>query len=114
MRRLVILLVLLLPLQFAFAAGSEYCEFGSPHKSGHLGHHVHKADTGHDKSKPAKSKPASDRDCAFCHLGCAQVPVSTFLLPAILTVESFLMTRFEFPPGIIPPTPDLPPRTALA
>ena len=114
MRRLVILLVLLLPLQFAFAAGAEYCEFGSPHKSGHLGHHVHKADTGHDKSTPAKSKPASDRDCAFCHLGCAQAQVSSFLLPVIVSAESFAMAPMASPPGIVLPTADIPPRAALA
>ena len=115
MRRLLALVLLcLLPLQFAFAAGAEYCELGSPHKAGHFGHHVHKADTSPEKSKSGKTKPSPDRDCAFCQLGCAHAQVSSFHVPMHIPVASFATPQFAFPPGILPPPPDLPPRGALA
>lgn len=111
---LALLLLCLLPLQFAFAAGAEYCELGIAHKSQHFGHHVHKSGANHETSKSGKAKTSADRDCAFCQLGCAHAQVSSFHVLAAVPVASFARPQFALPPGIVHAPPDLPPRVALA
>ncbi len=75
-RFLAILLMLVLPLQFSFAAAASYCEDEVAAVSlEHYGHHDH-GDLG-EASEPAKSdgdqKPAAHAECGVCHLGCAKV-----------------------------------------
>ena len=67
-RALLVLLLVLLPAQFAWAAVSSYCQ----HEAGaapHLGHHEHqhKAD---ERASGGQSGPAGgawDPDCGTCH-----------------------------------------------
>ena len=78
MRRIfLIFLLVLLPLQFTWAAGASYCQHEQEKVSKHLGHHVHQhdgqADTGGEQSQ--KSQP--DNDCCICHLAATSaVPLS--------------------------------------
>ena len=84
MRRwLAILLLVLLPLQFSWAAVADYCMHESGAAADHVGHHDH-ADHRHGASAGDKDKSdgsastAADFDCGHCHGHCAgmlDVPV---------------------------------------
>lgn len=113
MRRVIAIFVLLiLPLQVAFAAAAEYCEIGKADSGRHFGHHAHEADASTDDSPSPKG--AAGLDCEFCHLGCAQAQASSFI---------FQFAEPQAPPGLVdapvpreifPPVLDRPPRLALA
>lgn len=70
MKRLFVLLLLalLMPLQFSWAAVGAYCQHESGQKAGHFGHHSHDhkaADPAPDPSAP--SGASLDQDCSACH-----------------------------------------------
>jgi len=82
MRRfLLLLLALLLPFQFSWAAAAAYCGHEGPDAPWHIGHHVHHHEIGAgkvaiekvaakastDKSKGDVKVAAFDNDCSFCH-----------------------------------------------
>ena len=113
MRKWIALFVLLvLPLQMAFAAAAEYCESGKGHDS-HFGHHVHKAENMPD-SKSGHDKAAGASDCGFCALGCSHAQVATFTFGAAVISASHHAASSPDPDGNTPPLPDRPPRTSLA
>lgn len=71
-RFLLILLLVLVPFQFAWATAGSYCQHETGASSVHFGHHAHqhqgKADTSNAKAKLGKI----DIDCPSCHgAGCA-------------------------------------------
>ena len=81
MRRwLSILLLVLLPFQFSWAAAASYCQHERQHETGklasHFGHHEHQlecakvesSDT--ERGDAANKLGALDNDCAMCHLNC--------------------------------------------
>lgn len=82
MRRwLTLVLLFVLPVQFAWAAAAVYCQHESAPDAAHIGHHTHahkgdgaaSADTGHDAAKASKvGKLAADNDCGYCHLSFAK------------------------------------------
>jgi hypothetical protein len=90
MRRwLTILLLFVLPVQFAWSAAAAYCQHEEVTGAAHFGHHAHdhaaSSGTG-TKASGEKSGDAStakliklvgDNDCGFCHLSFAKpmVPV---------------------------------------
>jgi hypothetical protein len=77
-RYLAIFLLVLLPLQFSWAAIASYCEHETAVAAEHLGHHTHdhgSADHQESSKKTAQSA-GMDHDCATCHLGCAAALVS--------------------------------------
>jgi hypothetical protein len=110
MRRwLLIFLVVLLPMQFGWAAVASYAH----HESGaataqHVGHHEHQheADTG---TKSTAASSAADADCGTCHAGCctAMVPTS-LLLVAELPAETHYATalRLSSQPASLPERPN--------
>jgi hypothetical protein len=111
MRKLVALLVLLLlPLQLAFAAGAEYCEIEKGDTGHHFGHHVCK----HNADKSSRSTDG-DAGCGFCDLGCALAQASSFAF-VIEDVPFSANAQLEpaLPPSYSPPGIDRPPRPALA
>ncbi len=90
MRRwLTILLLFILPVQFAWSAAAAYCQHEEVTGMTHIGHHAHehKADGGSkskasgqhadDKSASKSGKLLGDNDCGYCHLSFAKpmVPV---------------------------------------
>lgn len=113
MRRVIaIFLLLILPLQVAFAAAAEYCEVGKADSGQHFGHHAHKADASDgDSSSP---KGAAGFDCEFCHLGCAQAQASSFVFQFAETHAPPGLVDAPLPRVIFPPVLDRPPRFALA
>lgn len=92
MRRLVLLLlVVLLPLQFAWGAVTSYCEHETGAASQHFGHHehVHKG----TKSVDADGKAGFDNDCGTCQaagsaaIASAEASAAPLALPHFLTAE---------------------------
>jgi len=88
MRRLLtILLLLVLPLQFSWAAAAAYCQHGgASDRQAHMGHHEHRhvADSAPDADPQAHAGMADagqqqgvDDDCAFCHFGCGKTVGTT-------------------------------------
>ena len=73
-RLLLLLFAMLLPLQFAWAGASAYCQHETTQQqSEHVGHHFH-AHEG-DAKKSSDGKLAADADCASCHAsGAAAIP----------------------------------------
>ena len=71
MRRwLILVFALVLPLQFAWASASAYCQHESgEQQSQHFGHHFH-AHKGEAK-KAADNKFTADADCGSCHASCS-------------------------------------------
>lgn len=66
MRRFVLILVLLiLPFQFSWAAAARYCQHETASASWHLGHHEHRHQ---DSSTDLEKKPVIDTDCGVCHI----------------------------------------------
>jgi hypothetical protein len=119
MRRFVaILLLLVLSVQFSWAAAASYCEHEKDATPQHIGHHEHE----HSQAEPEVDKSPVDApdedgsnkatgahaDCAYCHLSAAKnFSTSTMALPrgaasspalaATVAVESHLLDRIERP-----------------
>ena len=113
------LLLLVLPLQFSWAAAARYCSHaaGQP-VAMHLGHHVHAAATlqagadaqaGDDQSKAAQ--PAAGEECGTCHLGCG-TPLPTAdaqALPPVAPAAAWVPLGLHYR-SHIPAMPDRPDR----
>ncbi len=91
MRRwLAILLLVVLPHQFAWAALGSYCQHESGASAQHFGHHAHQHHAGAqpadgDQDAPhgaAKAVAGAHADCAGCHAGGVSLPVSAANLSA--------------------------------
>ena len=105
-------LLVLLPLQFAFAAAAPYCALEKVAVASHFGHHEHP-----DTPAPEPVDNGDDvklHECGVCHLSCGQVhPASTLTaaLPAVVAVVALADT--PQPQHLQEPT-ERPPRTSLA
>lgn len=106
MRRwLAILLLLVLPHQFTWAALGAYCQHESGAAAQHVGHHAHQHqavdadDAAHDTGKPATGAHA---DCAVCHAGFASMPSAgvTVVAAAMPRVDSAARTPHLPPPPV--------------
>jgi hypothetical protein len=77
-RYLAIFLLVLLPLQFSWAAMAGYCEHETAVSSKHPGHHSHEHASAEHPETAQSAEPSAcmDHDCATCHLGCAAALVS--------------------------------------
>ncbi len=89
MRRwLIVALLLVLPLQFAWSVAAAYCAHEAAPAASHVGHHAHEhqGDAGdgtaeklHAEADSAKAGKAGkwmgDNDCGYCHLSFAKLMV---------------------------------------
>jgi hypothetical protein len=107
MRRwLTIFLLLLLPLQFSWAAAGRYCLHEKITGASHFGHHEHEheastadqaaASTDADTQETV-TKLFGDDDCAYCHLGAAKPVLSEPAAPAAATGD-----KAPQGPGVLP------------
>lgn len=113
MRRfLAILVLLILPLQMSFAVAAEYCDLSPKDAGQHFGHHTHKAEDSKKESTPKKSK--AEKDCAFCHLGCAQLQISVVPSFSVPAASMPVVSESALPDGLVPAVFDRPPKHALA
>lgn len=75
-RRVVVLLLMLLPLQFVWSAAAVYCSHETTPMAWHFGHHVHvhKSAQADDGAKAQTDSGIADNDCPVCHLGGPSLP----------------------------------------
>lgn len=93
MRRwLSILLLVLLPLQFTWAAAAGYCQHEKAVQGWHIGHHEHQhqdeAGQAHAKTKTsdgALGAKLTDTDCTVCHL--SHVQPLPMVVPALSELQ---------------------------
>lgn len=93
MRRwLTILLLVMLPFQFTWAAAAAYCQHETSPDAQHIGHHQHEhkdvSDAGAAKTDAQdagkSAKLFGDNDCGYCHLSAAKpVQVQALEVPAL-------------------------------
>jgi hypothetical protein len=123
MRRLfAIFLLVLLPLQFSWAAVAAYCGHESGTAAPHVGHHEHALDKHHEHTHEqwhgdsARADPAGaqaeqdpaagfDYGCGHCHGSCASMPTSAGKM-APIALASHPMTPVE---GVLRTLPQSPP-----
>ena len=112
MRRLfALLLVLLVPLQLAFAGAAGYCGLeGDCSAASHFGHHVHTEADAPDDGGGERGYG----ECGICHLGCAKLAQSAVGLPAPTPLRIPLALSSPSAPDHPQPPLDRPPRVALA
>lgn len=72
-KALAVLLLLLLPVQFSWAAVAGYCQHEVNVSANHPGHHDHdhQTEAPHKSDKEGAASTGVHHDCATCHLGCA-------------------------------------------
>ena len=116
MRRwLSILLLVLLPFQFSWAAAASYCQHETSKLASHFGHHEHKHEVakvksgGMERTDAVNKLGALDDDCVMCHLGCmppiAASQVVDFARP-IQAHDLTLVPEFESHISGVPQRPD--------
>ncbi|WP_167758753.1 DUF2946 family protein [Zemynaea arenosa] len=109
-----ILLLLIVPLQFSWAAASIACTHESGKGSMHFGHHIHvhkaHSETKDDKGAggAAKKPPGSDSDCPFCHAFSASPNGESLAgLPADINGDP-VSSAIELHPNLHPDLPERP------
>ncbi|NUZ09082.1 DUF2946 family protein [Piscinibacter koreensis] len=83
-----VFLLVLLPLQSAWASAASYCRHETGVAAKHVGHHEHRhiASGNTDVSSDQRAGGGLDDvdgDCGYCHLHCAQAIAN----PAVLSLE---------------------------
>lgn len=115
-----VFMLMMLPIQFSWAAVASYCQHESaPAKTEHIGHHEHKhsADDNDMVSKAKKSEPSldkSDPDCCLCHgLGLGATQLHAAKQPA--DRGNTMVAQTSTPSaGVNPSPPDRPQWSVLA
>ena len=70
---LVVLLLVLMPLQFSWAAMGAFCQHERGSDASHAGHHAHehRSQSDSDGATSQTSASVADADCGTCHAGCS-------------------------------------------
>ena len=128
MRRiLAIVLLVLLPLQFSWAAVATYCGHEQPAGAAHFGHHEHQhhADTGGNAEPVAdldasadvqgdKAPGAMDLDCGHCHGTCSAMLTLPSAVPGALSTAHPSVILEEAEGACAPTRPERPQWLPLA
>ena len=117
-----ILLLVLLPLQFSWAAVASYCGHERDAQAQHLGHHAHEhhadavADPGADGSagQSGKALGSNDLDCGQCHGCCAGIALPAGGLPRVLPASHPVAPAEAIARTLAPSPPERPQWAALA
>ncbi|MFY9328433.1 MAG: DUF2946 family protein [Georgfuchsia sp.] len=82
-RFVLLLLLVVVPFQMAWAVPSSYCQHEQDATAQHFGHHTHQ----HQDS--GKVPGSVDDDCAYCHLGGVILPLALLAVtaPPLLSVS---------------------------
>ena len=118
-RWLSILLLVLLPLQFAWAQAADYDVHGSGSHEMHFGHHDHGHDHDHDHGE---SPDASDGDAGasidadghHCHGQCSGMPAPVCIVAAVICSISPAVRIDAHSGALAPPRPERPQWRRLA
>ena len=111
-RLFVILLMIVLPVQFAFAAASGYCGHESGSAARHIGHHVHQH-AGQSQVKETKAASLSHADCEMCHFGFSVPSVEVQMAAHVPPGQDVFGDPVEHP-SHIPALPERPDRSRAA
>jgi len=108
MRRwLTLVLLLVLPIQFAWSAAAAYCQHEQLPARTHIGHHAHEHEAGGDagskgagkhlgdKSASKASKLVGDNDCGYCQLSLAKP-----LVPVALRLDGNAAFKLDTAPSL--------------
>lgn len=116
MRRwLSILILVMLPFQFSWAASASYCQHETSKLASHFGHHEHKhqgakvKSGGSERSDVGNKLGALDDDCALCHLGYLAPVAAAHVVDFVRPVQVHdLKPVYEFESHIsgVPQRPD--------
>ncbi len=107
---LAIFLLMMIPLQFTWAATSAYCQHEKGVAIQHVGHHGHQHQKlSSERSVADQAKPSGlDLDCGTCHAGCSFV-VTSVLSNSVLTTSTEIEANTErlrtSPPLKVPDRP---------
>lgn len=118
-RLLAIVLLVLLPLQFSWAAVASYCEHETSVDDGHLGHHEHPhhrdAAPDADSDRTADSTAGTiDVDCGHCHGHCTGLLALPDGVPGGLTTAPPRASADEAGGAHAPARPERPQWAVLA
>lgn len=114
MRRLfAILLLLLMPVQFAFAAAAPYCAMEKIETPTHFGHHEH-ADNAGPSEADGKDGLKVTADCEICHLASAQTPAAVALVVGLTQAALVRALPNDRQPQHLQEPSERPPRFSLA
>ena len=115
MKKLILIfLLLIVPLQFAWAAAGVYCQHEQGKASFHFGHHAHSHDGKHDAADSKTKVSKVHLDCSSCHAtGTAILVSSAALAPLPSTLEYFEPRAISYS-SFIPDGPRRPDRLAGA
>ena len=112
-RVLAVFLLLVLPLQFAFAAAAPYCALEKVTVASHFGHHEHP-----DAPAPEPSDEGGDKgklhECGVCHLGSGQVHPAIVSIAALPAAPVMTALRDSRQPQHLQEPTERPPRMSLA
>lgn len=111
-RFFVLFLLVLLPLQFAFAAAAPYCALEEVKIASHFGHHEHPDAPELEPSEDGDGQ-AKLHDCAICHLSSGQAHAATAQLPAVSPAAPVRALPDDRQPQHLQEPTDRPPRRAL-
>lgn len=113
-RRFAIFLLVLLPLQFAFAAAAPYCALEKAQVSAHFGHHQHSDSSTPEPTTDDGQGSAKVDDCGICHLGSAQAHFAVASAPALPQAKRGLVLPDKREPQHLQEPTERPPRPSLA
>ena len=85
MKRLILIfLLVLLPLQGAWAVAASYCQHEQDSSARHFGHHIHKHNGSAETPAKVKLGMLGDADCGGCHFNCSSIlPCEQLSLPIV-------------------------------
>ncbi len=102
------LLIVIFLMESTWAVAAQYCPHELGLKVSHLGHHSSKQ-VSNDKNQPElptigadHSKPDTDNDCPYCHLGSMKSMVSILQLPSAEAENPTITTNANSCPDVIP------------
>lgn len=97
-RNIIILLMLVLPLQYVWAAAAQYCGHEVQSTTSHFGHHEHEHVASSADSQDGGS--LGDPDCMSCHFAHCTVAPATFSMQdvgqpeqTLAYVQPYLLSR---------------------
>ena len=115
-RYLAIFLLVLLPLQFNWAAMAGYCQHETGVAAKHPGHHTHDhASADHRETGNNSSQSAGmDHDCATCHMGCTAALVSDLGKTTVVASNDYPLHLQVIPSPLSRERPERPQWSVLA
>lgn len=88
---ILIFLLFIVPLQFAWAAAGAYCQHEQETSSMHFGHHAHSHDGKHDAADSKAKVSKVHLDCSSCHATANAILISS----ATFTLRPSALEYFE-------------------